>query len=244
MQKIRQRPARTLPVAILDVLLAGVARVRALLRRLARLLPVPRGDRAVAAGIVAAALAVVVGTGVFVVAVLRSPDRLAPLGVAPPPSGGVDVETGDGVDGPTGSATPPASSPLPTSAPPPRAEPRNRPQRPAPPPPAPPPALAARYATEDVTLLHYTASVTISNPGPGTATGWRLTITLPRTTQSVAAVDGATASRKGTTWTFVPDQRTGRVPARGSVQVRFRVDGALIDSQPTACTIDTRPCQV
>ncbi|MEE6309758.1 hypothetical protein V1634_23270 [Plantactinospora veratri] len=242
MRKVRQRPARTLPVAVLDVLLAGVAALRALVRRVAGLLPVGRGDRVTVSLIVAAALVAVIGTGFFVVALFRTPDQFAPLGVAPPPSAEIEVDP-DGTDGASGSATPPASSPLPPSPTPARPESRSRPERSAAPSPTPPPVLAARYATEDVTLLNYTASVTISNPGPGPASGWRLVITLPRTTQSVGAVDGAEASREGATWTFVPDQATSRVPARGSVQVRFRVDGALIDGEPTACTINNRPCQ-
>ncbi|GAA3753757.1 hypothetical protein GCM10022225_43110 [Plantactinospora mayteni] len=241
MHKVRQRPARTLPVAILDVLLAGVAAARALVRRVAGLLAVRPSDRVVASAIVVAALVAVIGTGFLVVTLLRTPDQFAPLGVAPPPSAEPEVD-GDAVDDASSSATPPASSPL---APSPTSRPgtRNRPERAASPSPAPPPPLAAQYATEDVTLLNYTASVTITNPGPGPATGWRLVITLPRTTQSVAAVNGAEASRDGATWTFVPDQGTSRVPARGSVQVRFRVDGALIDGEPTACTINNRPCQ-
>ncbi|MEN3612352.1 cellulose binding domain-containing protein [Plantactinospora sp. ZYX-F-223] len=243
MRKVRQRPARTLPVAILDVLLAGVAAVRALVRRVAGLLPARRGDRVVASVIVAAALVAVIGTGFLVVTLLRTPDQFAPLGVAPPPSAEIEVEPGDGTDTASGSATPPASSPLAPSPTPPRAGPRSRPERSGSPSPTPPPPLAARYATEDVTLLNYTASVTITNPGPAPASDWRLVITLPRTTQSVAAVDGAQASREGATWTFVPDRATSRVPARGSVQVRFRVDGALIDGEPTACTINNRPCE-
>ncbi|MFY1690181.1 cellulose binding domain-containing protein [Plantactinospora sp. WMMB782] len=243
MRNDRQRPARTLPVAILDALLAGAAAVRAPVRRLARMLPARRADRAVASAIGAAALVVVVGTGFLVFALLRTPDQFAPLGVAPPPSAEIEVDPGDGAGDATGSATPPASSPPAGSPAPPGNGSRSRPQRPASPSPAPPPTLAARYATEDVTLLNYTASVTITNPGPGTASGWRLVITLPRTTQSVAAVEGAEASRDGATWTFVPTGATSRVPARGSVQVRFRVDGALIDGEPTACTIDNRACQ-
>ncbi|GIG86034.1 cellulose binding domain-containing protein [Plantactinospora endophytica] len=240
MRKVRQRPARTLPVAILDALLAGAAAVRRLARRVAR--PLRRRSDRLMMGAIVAAMVAMVGTAIVVVTLLRTPDGFAPLGVAPPPTVEVEVDDGDGVDDATGSATPPAASPLPPSPTPSRAAPRSRPERPTPPPALPPP-LAARYATEDVTLLNYTASVIISNPGPGPATGWRLTITLPRTTQSVGAVDGAEASRDGATWTFVPAPATSQVPARGSVQVRFRVDGALIDGEPTACTINDRPCQ-
>jgi hypothetical protein len=244
-RKVRQRPARTLPVAVLDLLLAGVAAVRRLFRRVVRLLPVGRGDRVTATVIVAAALVVVIGTGVLIVALLRTSDQLAPLGVAPPPTPVVEGTAGSGSDSASGSATPPASSPsaVPPTEPP-AGPPRSTPRPPVPRSPAPPPTLTARYATEQVTLLNYTASVAVTNPGPGPATGWTLTITLPRSTQAVGEVSGATASRDGTTWTFVPDQATRRVPAGGSVQVRFRVDGALFDSAPTACTINGRSCEM
>ncbi|MBE1487279.1 cellulose binding domain-containing protein [Plantactinospora soyae] len=244
MTKVRQRPARTLPVAVLDLLLAGVAAVRGLIRRVARVLPVRRGDRALATVIVAAALVAVVGTGFLVAALLRTPDQLAPLGVAPPATPAAEESTGGGPDDADGSATPPASSPL--ALPPPESStgPRERPRPPVPRSPAPPPTLAGRYASEGANLLNYTASVAISNPGPGPVTGWTLTITLPRSTQAVGEVSGATTSRDGNTWTFVPDQTTRRVPADGSVQVRFRVDGSLFDSAPTACTVNKRPCEM
>ncbi|MBF9133697.1 cellulose binding domain-containing protein [Plantactinospora sp. S1510] len=244
MTKVRQRPARTLPVAVLDLLLAAVAAVRGLIRRVARALPVRRGDRALATVIVAAALVAVIGTGFLVTSLLRTPDQLAPLGVAPPPTPVAEASTGGVPDDAEGGATPPASSPLALPSPESSTGARDRPRPATPRPPAPPPTLTGRYASEGATLLNYTASVTISNPGPGPATGWTLVITLPRSTQAVGEVSGATTSRDGNTWTFVPDQSTRQVPADGSVQVRFRVDGSLFDSAPTACTIDKRPCEM
>ncbi|MEE6257241.1 cellulose binding domain-containing protein [Plantactinospora sonchi] len=242
MQKVQQRPSRTLPVAVLDLLLAGVAAVRGLARRTVRLWTGRRGDRFLAVVIVTAALAVVTGTGFLVAALLRAPDQLAPLGVAAPPSPSAEPGTDGGRTPGEASATPPASSPLPPvpdRAPnPPRDD-----SDPTPPPPPPPVALEASYTTENVTLLNYTAAVTITNPGRGPARDWTLVLTLPRQTQSVGAVAGAKVSRDGATWTFVPDEKTRRVPAGGSVQVRFRVDGALLDSAPTACTVNGRPCE-
>lgn len=225
------------------MLLASVAAVRGLLRRAVRALPVRRGDRTLAIVIVAAALVAVIGTGFLVASLLRTPDQLAPLGVGPPPTPLAEASTGGVPDDAEGGATPPASPlALPSSESSTGA--RDRPRPPTPRPPAPPPTLTARYASEGATLLNYTASVTIRNPGPGPVTGWTLVITLPRSTQAVGEVSGATTSRDGTTWTFVPDQSTRQVPADGSVQVRFRVDGSLFDSAPTACTIDKRPCEM
>ncbi|MFC6014667.1 cellulose binding domain-containing protein [Plantactinospora solaniradicis] len=245
MTKVRQRPARTLPVAVLDVLLAAVAAVRGLIRRVARALPVRRGDRVLVTVIVAAALVAVIGTGFLVTSLLRTPDQLAPLGVAPPPTPAAEGSPGGGPEDAEGSATPPASSPLALPSPESSTGPRDRSRPPAPKPPAPPPpTLAARYASEGATLLNYTASVAISNPGPGSVTGWTLVITLPRSTQAIGEVSGATTSRDGNAWTFVPDETTRRVAAGGSVQVRFRVDGSLFDSAPTSCMINKRPCEM
>ena len=243
MSKVRDRPRRTLPVAALDVLLATLAAISGLVGRVARLLPVRRGDRMVAAGVLAAVLVAVVGTGLLIIALVRAPERLAPLGVAPPPSPAAEAGVEGGPDAADGSATPPASSPLvPPPAEPPGSPPSSTADRSAPRSPAPPAPLAARYATENVTLLNYVASVTITNPGPGPSDGWTLAITLPRQTQSVAEVNGAAATRDGATWTFVPDKTTRQVPAGGSVQVRFRVDGTAINSAPIACVINGRPC--
>ncbi|MEO3744437.1 cellulose binding domain-containing protein [Plantactinospora sp. B5E13] len=238
---MEQRPSRTLPVVVLDLLLTGVAAVRGLARRTVRLPAGRRGDRALAVVIVAAALAVVTGTGFVVAALLRAPDQLAPLGVAAPPSPTPEAGGDDGRTPGEASGTPPASSPLPP--PPSRAPnpPADTDADPGPPPP-PPAALLGSYTTEDVTLLHYTASVTITNPGRSAAGDWTLVLTLPRQTQSIGLVDGAKVSRDGATWTFVPDQETRRVPAGGSVRVRFRVDGAVLDAAPTGCAVNGRPC--
>src|SRR6185295_14149918 len=129
----------------------------------------------------------------FVVALLRSPEALAPLGLAPP--GDADVPpvgprpTAQPSASPSGSMSSrspaiPAGSgavrpPSPTTAGPP-----SRPGVPA--------ALAARYATEpgSESLLSYRASVAVDNPGRVPVTGWTLMITLPRRTLTISDVAG------------------------------------------------------
>jgi hypothetical protein len=241
-QKVRQRPPRTLPVALLDLLLAAVAAVRGSIRRLARVVPGRLGERLLAVVVVGTALGVLVGTGLLVVALLRAPDQLAPLGVAAPPSPPAEAIPDGGPEPAGAAATPPATSPLPPT-PKRTTDPPRDTREPTAPPPASPAALVASYATENVTLLNYTVAVTISNPGRGPVSDWTLVITLPRRTQAVAQVEGAETSRDGATWTFVPSAKTRRVPAGGAVQVRFRVDGALLDAAPTACTINGAPCR-
>ncbi|WP_433120472.1 cellulose binding domain-containing protein [Micromonospora sp. CA-246542] len=84
--------------------------------------------------------------------------------------------------------------------------------------------------------------MTISNPGPVPATRWTLTITLPRESLRVSAVEGARATQDGAVWTFVPDGSVGQVPGSGSTRVTFRVNGAVVGATPTACTIDGIAC--
>ena len=105
--------------------------------------------------------------------------------------------------------------------------------------------LTARYTTSSVTagLLGYHLDVTIANPAARAHTGWRLVVTLPRSTLSVSRVSGATATRDGAAWTFTPDDTTSRVAPRGSVTVSFNVSGAtLLNAAPTDCQIDNTPC--
>lgn len=241
MRENRGHPPRTVPVAVLDALLNAGAVIRAVPGRVAR--SVRRGDRGLVTGLGVAVLAAVLGAGLLGTALIRSPERSTPVTGAPPPSPDASAGAEGGPEQPAVGATPPATSP---EASPPTGDPGGTAQeasRRASRSPAPPIPLVASYRTEDVGLLNYTVAVTISNPGRTQATGWALTITLPRPTQSVAQVTGAQATRNGSTWTFAPDQSTRRVPAGGSVQVTFRVDGAVLNSAPTGCTIDHRPCQ-
>ncbi|WBB65156.1 hypothetical protein [Micromonospora sp. WMMD812] len=191
-----------------------------------------------------ASLAVLVATAVPVVLVLRTPERLAPVALDPPPEPAMPETTEHGTPGaearpatstrPTPSQS--TSAAAPTTAPPPTTDGPARTTAAAPVP------LRADFAIADSALLSYGAAVTIGNPGPAGAPDWKLVITLPRESLDVTGVTGARASRDGATWTFVPDGPAGQVPGRGSVRVTFRVAGAPISATPTACTIDGAAC--
>lgn len=105
--------------------------------------------------------------------------------------------------------------------------------------------LTASYKTSSVTagLLGYRMTVTVANPGEAPKDGWALTVTLPRSTLRITGVNGATAAQDGSEWSFTPDTTTSRVPASGSVELTFDVQGAtLINAAPEDCRIDGNPC--
>ncbi|RKR87555.1 cellulose binding domain-containing protein [Micromonospora pisi] len=208
----------------------------------------PFGRWPIGVGFVAGAAAVLGALVLLIALVLRTPERVTPLHVAPPAEQGVG---GTADPGTPGSEASPAAvrtgQPGPEVAPP--AVPPAGTQAPGVPasgttPDAPPPAvpLTASYTIEDPTLLGYRMTVTVDNPGRAPVDRWTVTITLPRAPMGVRDVTGAEATQAGTTWTFVPAADTGPAPAGGSVSFQFRVDGVGLDSAPTACTIDTRPC--
>ncbi|MGC4847544.1 cellulose binding domain-containing protein [Micromonospora sp. DT15] len=196
---------------------------------------------------VVAALGVLIATAVSVVGVLRTPEKLTPVTLDPPPS----VEQVDGSPSATPRAQARPALTSPAVAAPPSASASSVPPavasstRPTPtgttaePTPA---ALGADFAITDNALLSYGATVTISNPGPVPAPGWTLVVTLPRESLGVSGVEGAQASRDGAVWTFVPDPNTGQVPGSASVRVTFRVNGSLTGAAPRACTIDGVAC--
>ncbi|WP_346535373.1 cellulose binding domain-containing protein [Micromonospora sp. DPT] len=237
------QPRRTVAVILLDrtVALAGHAR-----RAIGGLGASSRRTRV----LLAASLVVLVATTASVVLVLRTPERLAPVALDPPPD--VALATDPAVGGPDPQARPAASSPAATrrttAADPPVGA--AAPQATTPSAHTPsaaagssiPPALGAAFAIEERALLSYGADVTISNGGRTRVTNWTLVITLPRESLEVSSVSGARATRAGATWTFVPDETTAEVAAGSSVRVTFRVSGAPISSTPTACTIDGAAC--
>ncbi|MFE9652717.1 cellulose binding domain-containing protein [Micromonospora sp. NPDC006431] len=233
------QPRRTTAIILLDWI---VATARAARRALAGR---GNGSRlAQVAGV--AALGVLLATAYSAVTVLRTPDRLTPVAVEPPPDLVVPEApaTGPGRQPESASATPRASTHSATTAPtaaPPAAPPPAGAPSPTTLPPA-PAALRADFAVEDNALLSYGATVTITNPGTAGATDWQLVIVLPRESLEVGSVTGARASRDGATWTFTPDGDTATVPGRGSVRVTFRVSGAAISATPRACTIDGAAC--
>lgn len=227
------QPRRTVAIIVLDRIMAAAASVRHA--------ATGRADGATVARLaLVAAVAVLVVTAVAVVVVVRTPERLAPVALDPPPA--VAVPTGLPAGGAGVQAEPPSSRP--TSARPSGAASASAPatSASAATPPAAGAALGAEFAIEERALLSYGAAVTIRNPGPGRVTGWTLVVTLPRESLEVTSVSGARASQDGATWSFVPDGAGGAVPADGSVRVTFRVTGSPVSAGPTACTIDGTPC--
>lgn len=219
------RPRRSAAITVLDGLLAAVRGLR----------------HARAAGAGAAVTAI--GTLALIVLVLQAPYALAPVGVDPaaPPEAVVAAGTEPTTANPT---TPPPSptatpTPTPTATVPPTTAP---PTKTTAPPQSAPVALAGRYTLEDSGLWGYRSSVRIGNPGGKAVDGWTLVITLPRESLSVSNVSGATARRRGATWTFAPTGETRTVGRGGSVTVRFEVNGAPLLSAPTSCAVDTHPC--
>ncbi|MET8906618.1 cellulose binding domain-containing protein [Micromonospora sp. NPDC004551] len=236
-------PRRTLPIILLDGLVAAAGAVR-------RAVTGRRDGSRLAYVAIVASLGVLLATALSIVTVLRTPEQLTPVAVGP--GEGVPATepaaTGTPDDRPEpGLATARASAPPLTStaravpAPPATPHSTGAPSAttPAPPPPVP---LGATFAVEDSALLSYGAVVTIDNPGPVAAPTWTLVVVLPRESLRVTSVTGARASQDGTTWTFVPEGTDGAVPGHGTVRVTFRVSGAAISATPTACTIDGAAC--
>ncbi|MCW3816260.1 cellulose binding domain-containing protein [Micromonospora sp. DR5-3] len=235
------QPRRTVAIILLDGIVAAARTAR-------RALAGRGGGSRLAQVAILASLGVLLATAYSVVTVLRTPERLTPVAVEPPPDLAVADAPATGTPGeqpePT-SATPRASAHATTTAPP-AAPPVGRPSGSAPSatsaaPPT-PVALRADFAVENTALLSYGAAVTITNPGVAGATDWQLVIVLPRESLEVSSVTGARASRDGATWTFVPEGSAGAVPGRGAARVTFRVNGAAISATPRSCTIDGVAC--
>ncbi|MFI6784987.1 cellulose binding domain-containing protein [Micromonospora sp. NPDC050276] len=234
------QPRRTVAIILLDRVVALATATRRVLTG--------REDVSRAAWVaVLAALGVLVATAVSVVGVLRTPEKLTPVTLDPPPSvkqvgtsppGTPRAQARPAVTSPAAPAPPPASA---TSVPPAvaastRPTPTGASATPT------PAALNADFAVADNALLSYGAVVTIGNPGSVPVPQWTLVITLPRESLGISGVEGAQATRDGAVWTFVPDGNTGQVPGSASVRVTFRVNGSLTGSAPKACTIDGAAC--
>jgi len=234
------QPRRTVAIILLDRIVALVTAARRVLTG--------REDVSRAAWVaIIAALGVLVVTITSVVGVLRSPEKLTPVTLDPPPS--VDQVGTAAPSTPRAQARPAATSPAVPAPPPPSATsvaPTAGPSaRPTPTGTAVAPttaALNAEFAVADNALLSYGAAVTISNPGPVPAPRWTLVVTLPRESLRITGVEGATATQDGAVWTFVPDTSTAPVPRSATVQVTFRVNGSLTGAAPEACTIDGTAC--
>jgi hypothetical protein len=194
------------------------------------------------AGIVAA----VAGTVLLAVTLVRTPDGLASL----PPNVPQPLPPASAPEVPTPAVSPSSTPSSRTPSPSPSVSPTRTPaagSRPASAPPVVPAAvpLTARYAPDrgGSGLLGYRSTVTIANPARSAKTGWVLTVTLPRSTLTIDQVSGATVTQDGSTWTFVPDESTRRIPPAATVAVSFTVRGAtLLDATPKDCQIDGNAC--
>lgn len=89
-------------------------------------------------------------------------------------------------------------------------------------------------------LFGRSVRVTVSNPGPGDASGWEVVVTVPAN-QEVSDVSGATHHREGDQVIFTPPPGAESLPAGEAVSFSFRLPGAF-PPQPSGCTIDGRPC--
>jgi len=238
-------PRRSPLVRVLDMIVGAAAAVQAGPTPQPRVRPATSRMRLVLAVAVVLALA---GTGLLVWVFVRAPggpdllpEQAAVLpGSSSRPAGPPVVPSTS--SSPSASASPRASATPSASAaslavpslPP-------GPSRPSVPESAPAP-LTAGYTTT-AGLLGYRMTVTIANPAAVAQQDWRLAITLPRSTLTVANVSGATAKQDEATWTFTPDATTSRVAPAGSVTVAFEVRGAtLIDAAPRSCAINGNPC--
>ncbi|WP_433729435.1 cellulose binding domain-containing protein [Actinoplanes sp. CA-051413] len=243
------RPPRSLVVVLLDGVLRLVAAVHS------GATPTPKvreagGRRGVGRYLlVAGVVAALAGTALLVVMLVRAPD-----GGTPPPDRaaalpGLASRTAQPSVAVTMTPGALGTTATPSSA---RSGPATATTRPAPSVSAKVPItenapvpLTASYRTSSVTagLLGYRMAVTVDNPGTSAKDGWTVTVTLPRSTLRVSGVSGATAAQDGSVWTFTPDAATSRVPAGGSVELAFEVQGAtLIDATPQDCRIDGNRC--
>jgi Cellulose binding domain len=102
------------------------------------------------------------------------------------------------------------------------------------------PVLTAQLATSDRLLLGLggvAVSVTVANPGPGSAASWEIAVDVGD--QDVTNVLGADYVREGSQAIFTPVD--AELAAGASIQFSFDLPGVLA-SGPTACTIDGNPC--
>ncbi|MBQ0978461.1 cellulose binding domain-containing protein [Micromonospora sp. M61] len=235
------QPRRTVAIILLDRIVAFGTTARRVLTG--------RDDVSRATWVaVIAAFGVLVATAVSVIGLLRTPEKLTPVTLDAPPS--VEQVGTPPTGTPRVRARPAASSPAAPAPPPPasatavpttagastRPTPTGATASPTPTP------LNADFAIADNALLSYGAAVTISNPGSVPVPQWTLTVTLPRESLRVSAVEGARVSRDGAVWTFVPDGSAGQVPGSTSVRVTFRVNGSPAGAAPEACAIDGAAC--
>jgi hypothetical protein len=217
-----------MPVMMLDKLANAPGGLRRLLRG---------ADMSVVLGLIAGAFATLLGTAVLVAAFVWPSVRSTPAAGSPPSAAGHPGGSAQHVPSASVTASPSRSpKPTPVTSTPSTSS-GSRTAAPVP--------LTARFTKgADGGLAGYQATVAITNPGTAPVSGWTVTLTLPRSTLNVTDVAGATVTRDGAVWTFVPVASTAQVGAGRPVTVSFRVSGAaLLDATPVACAIDGRPCQ-
>jgi uncharacterized protein YndB with AHSA1/START domain len=106
--------------------------------------------------------------------------------------------------------------------------------------PADPPELTASYTTSGGVLGvgSRSVTVTVSNPGPGGATGWEVAMDVGD--QDVSNVSGANHRQDGSLAIFTAPAPG---PAAGQrATFSYEVGGLLGADDPSSCTIDGRPC--
>ncbi|MGH3679857.1 MAG: hypothetical protein ACRDT2_06320, partial [Natronosporangium sp.] len=109
---------------------------------------------------------------------------------------------------------------------------------------APAPVLTARLVTSGLPALGGRAvAVTVTNPGPGAATGW--VVSRDVGDQAVTDVSGAAHQQDGTNATFTP--LAAELPAGQHLVFSFHLTapmlGLLGGADPTGCTVDGQPCE-
>jgi uncharacterized protein YndB with AHSA1/START domain len=107
----------------------------------------------------------------------------------------------------------------------------------------PSPVLAAEMSTSGLPLVGGRAvTVTVSNPGPGSADGWQVVMNVDD--QNVTNVTGAAYQPDGSLAVFTP--LDAELAAGASTEFSFDVTapvlGLLGANDPTDCTIDGQPC--
>jgi uncharacterized protein YndB with AHSA1/START domain len=105
------------------------------------------------------------------------------------------------------------------------------------------PVLAAEMSTSGLPLVGGRAvTVTVSNPGPGSAGGWEVVMDVGD--QDVTNVTGAAYQPDGSLAVFTPldAELAAGVSTEFSFDVTAPVLGLLGASDPTGCTIDGAPC--
>jgi uncharacterized protein YndB with AHSA1/START domain len=104
--------------------------------------------------------------------------------------------------------------------------------------PADPPVLTASFTTGGLPVGSRSVTVTVSNPGPGDATGWEVAMDVGD--QDVSDVSGANYRQDGSLAIFTEPEPG---PSAGaSVTFSYEVGGLVGAEDPGSCTIDGRPC--